>query len=81
MRQTVLSGSGRALSGEPFEVAAKTGTAEAPSGNPHGWFIAFAPFTNPEIAVAVMVENGGEGYISALPVARDILQEYFRLKN
>lgn len=81
MRQTVLSGSGRALSGEPFEVAAKTGTAEAPSGNPHGWFIAFAPYANPEIAIAVMIENGGEGYISALPVARDILEEYFKLKN
>jgi len=81
MRQTVLSGSGRALSNEPFEPAAKTGTAEAPSGNPHGWFIAFAPYSNPEIAVAVIVENGGEGYVSALPVARDILEEYFRLKN
>lgn len=81
MRQTVLTGSGRALSSEPYEAAAKTGTAEAPSGYPHGWFIAFAPYSNPEIAVAVMVENGGEGYVSALPVARDILQEYFRLKN
>ena len=81
MRQTVLSGSGRALSGESYEAAAKTGTAEAPSGNPHGWFVAFAPYSNPEIAVAVMVENGGEGYVSALPVARDIFDEYFRLKN
>lgn len=81
MRQTVTSGSGRALSAEPFEPAAKTGTAEAPNGNPHGWFIAFAPYANPEIAVAVMIENGVEGHISALPVAKDILEEYFMLKN
>lgn len=81
MRQTVIAGSGRALASEPFEVSGKTGTAEAPTGNPHGWFTSFAPFKDPEIVVTVMVENGGEGYISALPVAKDILEEYFRNKN
>ena len=81
MRQTVTAGSGRALLSEPFEVSAKTGTAEAPTGNPHGWLTAFAPFVNPEIVVTVMVENGGEGYIAALPVAKDILEEYFQNKK
>ena len=42
------------------EVAGKTGTAEAPPGDPHSWWISFAPADDPEIAVAVMVENGGE---------------------
>ncbi|WP_053057727.1 peptidoglycan D,D-transpeptidase FtsI family protein [Rubrobacter aplysinae] len=42
------------------EVAGKTGTAEAPPGDPHSWWISFAPTDEPEIAVAAMVENGGE---------------------
>ena len=42
------------------QVAGKTGTAEAPPGDPHSWWISFAPADDPEIAVAAMVENGGE---------------------
>lgn len=42
------------------EVAGKTGTAEAPPGSPHSWWISFAPVDDPEIAVAALVENGGE---------------------
>lgn len=45
---------------EGVEVAGKTGTAEAPPGDPHSWWISFAPADDPEIAVAAMVENGGE---------------------
>lgn len=39
--------------------------------------MAFAPYDNPEIAVLVLVEQGGQGHETALPVAKEILEEYF----
>jgi peptidoglycan glycosyltransferase len=54
-------------------IGAKTGTAEVPSGAPHSWFVAIAPLDEPRFAIAVVVENGGEGSIAALPVARQVL--------
>lgn len=61
------------------KVGAKTGTTE-PGGevNPHAWFTVFAPFEDPEIAVTVLVENGGQGADVAAPVAKKILEEYFK---
>jgi penicillin-binding protein 2 len=44
----------------------------------HAWFVAFAPFEDPEIAVVVFVYDGGEGSATAAPVARTILESYFR---
>jgi penicillin-binding protein A len=64
------------------EVAGKTGTAEAPPREPHSWFVSFAPADDPEIAVAVMVENGGEigpqgtAATPAIPIARDIMEAH-----
>jgi peptidoglycan glycosyltransferase len=55
-------------------VGGKTGTAEVPSGAPHAWFVAIAPVEQPRFAIAVVVENGGEGSSTALPVARQVLQ-------
>ncbi len=60
------------------KVAGKTGTAEAPGGELHSWFISFAPADDPEIAVAVMVENGQEGYKQALPLARRLMEAHLR---
>ena len=77
MRQTVTSGTARALQAVPTEVAAKTGTAQAGSGLPHAWVAVFAPAENPEIAAVVMVEHAGEGSTVAVPIMRDILQWYF----
>lgn len=54
-------------------IGAKTGTAEAPGGDPHSWFIALAPVEQPRFAIAVIVERGGEGSRSALPIARQVL--------
>ena len=59
-----------------IKVGGKTGTAEATGGELHSWFIAFAPADNPKIAVAVLVENGQEGYKAALPIARRIMETY-----
>jgi penicillin-binding protein 2 len=65
-----------------FDVAGKTGTAEAPpgSGRDHyAWFVAFAPVENPQIAMAIVVEEGGSGSLAAAPVARAIINQYFQL--
>jgi penicillin-binding protein 2 len=43
----------------------------------HAWFICFAPLENPEIAVAVIVENAGHGGSVAAPLAKKILEKYF----
>ncbi len=56
--------------------AGKTGTAENPHGEAHAWYIGFAPFDNPRIAVAVMLENSGYGGSKAAPLARLIMQRY-----
>lgn len=58
-----------------IEVGGKTGSAEAGS-NVNAWFAGFAPFNDPEIAVVVIVENGGHGFYTA-EVAREIIAEYF----
>ncbi len=57
-------------------VGGKTGSAEAPNNQVHAWFVGFAPFEDPEIAIVVMVENGGHGNYTA-EVVRDIMAEYF----
>ncbi len=77
MRQAVTNGTAGRLAEVPVAVAAKTGTAQAGSGKPHAWVTGFAPFDNPEIAFAVMVEHAGEGATVAVPITRDILQWYF----
>ncbi|BCV25781.1 penicillin-binding protein 2 [Gelria sp. Kuro-4] len=63
----------------PIPVAGKTGTAQNPHGADHGWFVGFAPYDKPEIAVAVLVEQGGHGGSAAAPVARRIFETYFHV--
>jgi len=65
---------------KPIQTACKTGTAESSQGagtTPHAWFTAFAPFDDPEIAVTVLVEQGGQGSDIAGPIVKDILTSYF----
>lgn len=63
-------------------VCGKTGTAQAPGAQePHAWFGAYAPAINPEIAVVVMVENGGQGSEVASPIVRRIMEYYFFLRE
>ena len=62
-------------------IAGKTGTAQNPHGKDHAVFIAFAPFNNPKIAVAVLVENAGFGALHAAPIAQDIIKTYFGIKQ
>jgi penicillin-binding protein 2 len=55
----------------------KTGTSEVVGQTSHSLFVGFAPADNPEIAVAAIVENGGYGAVSALPIVREIYKTYF----
>jgi len=59
-----------------ISVGGKTGSAETTSGDVNAWFVGFAPFENPEIAVVIVVENGGHGYFTA-EVVRELIAEYF----
>lgn len=78
MRQCVFSGSCRLLGNLPLAAAGKTGTAQfGNEGKTHAWMTAFAPYDNPEIVIVVLIEEGGEGYTSAGPVADEILGWYF----
>ncbi len=58
------------------DVAGKTGTAEVSKGSNNGIFVAFAPYDNPQIAVAVVIEHGTGGYLAA-PIAKAIFTQYF----
>lgn len=60
-----------------YPISCKTGTAERTLGNPHAWFTAYAPSDSFEIAITVIVEDGGEGSSVAAPVAKEILDWYF----
>ena len=64
----------------PIEVAGKTGTATASSGSPNAWFVGFAPYDNPEIAVVCVIEHGGHGSYTA-PAVKEVMEEYFGYNN
>jgi peptidoglycan glycosyltransferase len=81
MLGVVQSGSGTAAQISGVQVAGKTGTAQTVSGEaPHAWFTGFAPADNPQVAVAVIVEHGGDagseatGGRVAAPIARAVMQ-------
>ncbi len=67
-----------AFRGFPITVAGKTGTAQRRDGSDNGIFVGFAPYENPQIALAIVIEHGKSGSNTA-PVARHILTEYFGL--
>ncbi len=74
----VVNGEGTAthLRWGEYEISGKTGTAQNPHGEDHAWFIAFAPFDDPKIAIAVMVENVGFGGTHAAPIAKKVIEAY-----
>lgn len=78
MRGAVTYGSARLLNTLSGSSAGKTGTAQVGgSGAPNAWFVGFAPYDNPKIAFAIVIEGGGEGSSTAVPVAFDLLDWYF----
>ncbi|HEX8100733.1 MAG TPA: penicillin-binding protein 2 [Actinomycetota bacterium] len=84
MINVVKSGTGTAAQIPGVEVAGKTGTAQTPNGDPHAWFVSFAPATSPQIVVAVVVLNGGSlgsdatGGVLAAPIAKALIETWLR---
>lgn len=71
----------KAFADAPYTVACKTGTAQTgvEGASDHGTFIAYAPAENPEVAIAVVLENGNSA--AAAAVAREVLDAYFEGKD
>jgi penicillin-binding protein 2 len=78
MRETVISGSGASMNDMDTPVSGKTGTAQfGGEDKTHSWFISFAPFENPEIAMAIIIQGGGEGHDWAVPATEAVLRKFF----
>ena len=79
--ETVESGAGIRSKISGVKIAGKTGTAQNPHGSDHAWFVSYAPADAPEIAIAVVVENGGGGGLNAVPISRKIYETYFNIES
>lgn len=77
MRSSVLRGTCHALRGYDFNACGKTGTAQN-RGRDHSVFMGFAPMDDPQIAVAVYVENGGWGAEYGVPIGGLIMEQYLK---
>ena len=75
----VKKGTGRGLNDGTIPLSAgKTGTVEMPGHPDNSMFVGFAPADKPEIAIAVIVEGGGFGAVSAAPIAHEVFKTYFQ---
>ena len=74
-------GTGKRVQIEGIDIAGKSGTAQISSRNDDAWFIAFAPYDEPTIAVAVLVEGGGGGGSVAGPIARQVMEAFFSVST
>ena len=73
MREAALTGTAKSLSTLSIEVAGKTGTAQFDArdlNRAHAWFVGYAPYDSPEIAIVVLIEDGGTGANNAVPIAK-----------
>ncbi|MBF0517193.1 MAG: penicillin-binding protein 2 [Nitrospirae bacterium] len=84
-------GTGKDAKSKIVQISGKTGTAQVIAGRlkseqqkerhrDHAWFIAYAPSEHPEIALAVIVEHGGHGGSAAAPIAKQVIESYFKGK-
>ncbi len=84
MESVVTNGTASALSGQLYTAAGKTGSAEYDSDgtgeslNTHSWFVGYSNVDNPDIAVAVIAEDGGSGSSTAVPIAKQIFDTYYQ---
>ena len=65
----------------PVAIAGKTGTSENSHGSDHGWFVGYGPYEDPRVAVAIIVEQGGFGSSSAVPIAKKIMEAAFNINQ
>lgn len=69
------TGTGNKGQSYSFKSAGKTGSAENPFGNPHGWFVGYAPYDNPQIVISVVLENS-DGSTKAVTIANKLFEYY-----
>jgi len=83
LKGVVDNGTGKAAKIKGFDVYAKTGTAQNPHGKDHAWMVAFAAKAGqePDIAIAVFVENGLSGAAVAGPIVRAMLRAFYNLED
>ena len=78
MLQVIHGGTGYKAFVPNLSICGKTGTSQNPHGEDHSVFIAFAPVDQPEIAIAVMIENAGAGNDVAAPMAGLVAEYYLK---
>lgn len=83
LKRTVDGGTAARVRIKGLDVYGKTGTAQNPHGDDHGWFMAFAakPGEEPSLVVAVFVEYGKGGSSAAGPIAREMIKAYFDIQD
>lgn len=84
MRKVVTDGTASALKSAEYHPAGKTGSAEYQEEGKtktNAWFVGFAPYEDPKVAVTVIVEEGATGGRTAAPIARAVLDEYFAMNS
>ncbi len=79
MRNSVLGGTCKAANVPGLEICGKTGTAQN-RGHDHSVFMGFAPMNDPQIAIAVYVENGGWGATYGVPIGKLMIEQYLNGK-
>lgn len=79
LRGAVVEGSAYLLNDLPIKVAGKTGTAQVTNTfrKTNAWFTGFAPYDDPDIALAIVVEGAGEGSTAAVPIAKEVFWWYY----
>ncbi len=75
MRRMVMENNSTVKWGD-MQLGGKTGTAQNPHGADHAWFMGFAPFEEPQIAVAILVENAGFGSSVSAPIGGLLMEQY-----
>lgn len=78
MERTIYTGTGQNAAVPGIRIAGKTGTSQNPHGDDHSVFFAFAPVEDPQIAIAVYVENAGFGGDIAAPIAGLMIEQYLK---
>jgi peptidoglycan glycosyltransferase len=79
MQNVVENGTAAKLSGQSYNVAGKTGSAEFGNvkGQSHAWFVGFSPVEDSKIVVSIVVEEAGAGSEYAVPIAKKIFDAYY----
>ncbi|MFM9266384.1 penicillin-binding protein 2 [Tychonema sp. BBK16] len=79
LTDVVLKGTGKGLNDGTIPLSAgKTGTVEMPGHPDNSMYVGYAPADKPEVAIAVIVEGGGYGSVSAAPIAHEVFRTYFQ---